>query len=143
MKEDSGTSCFQAAREVPENYEDLTFQPCLPTICTYTHLLHAHFSAHGACTVTSAHLHACAQTRMAQVHEKKCLLHVCHLSPSRLLPPRVSPVFAVPAHSLRHHVPVHLLAELSRPTKRRTRATPHEHRGVWLPGPSPVSTHHQ
>ena len=40
---------------------------------------------------------------------------MCHTSPSRLLPSHVSPVFAVPAHSLRHHVPVHLLAELSRP----------------------------
>ena len=28
--------------------------------CTYTHLLHAHFSAHSACTVTFAHFHACA-----------------------------------------------------------------------------------
>ena len=27
--------------------------------CTYSHLLQAHFSAHSACTVTFAHLHAC------------------------------------------------------------------------------------
>ena len=27
--------------------------------CTYTHLMHAHFSAHGALTVTFTHLHAC------------------------------------------------------------------------------------
>ena len=27
--------------------------------CTYTHMLHAHFSAHGACRVTFAHLNAC------------------------------------------------------------------------------------
>ena len=39
----------------------------------------------------------------------------------------VSPVFAVPAHSLRHHVPVNLLAELSRPESAG-------HRDVWLPG---------
>ena len=61
--------------------------------CTHTHLLHAHFSAHSACTVTSAHLHACANTRMAQVSEKvfavcmfllsispspfSCLTHLC------------------------------------------------------------------
>ena len=32
-------------------------------ICAYSHLLHAHFSAHGACKVTFAHL-------VAQVHEK-------------------------------------------------------------------------
>ena len=44
--------------------------------CTYTHLLHAHLSAHSACTVTFAHLHACAHTRMAQVMSKR-LLHVC------------------------------------------------------------------
>ena len=69
--------------------------------CTYTHLLHAHVSAHSACTVTFAHFHACAHTRMAQGSRssKRCLLHVCHLSPSRLLPSHVSPVFAVPAHS--------------------------------------------
>ena len=61
------------------------------TCCTHI------FSAHGACTVTSAHLHACAHTRMARVHEKKkrCLLHMYHSSPSRLLQSHVSPVFAV------------------------------------------------
>ena len=66
--------------------------------CTYTHLLHAHFSAHGACTVTFAHLHA----RMAQLSVKRCL-HMCRFSPSRLLPSHVSPIFAVPARSLRDH----------------------------------------
>ena len=66
--------------------------------CTYTHLLHAHFSAHGACTVTFAHLHA----RMAQLSVKR-YLHMCRFSPSRLLPSHVSPIFAVPARSLRDH----------------------------------------
>ena len=55
--------------------------------CTYTHILHAHFSAHSACTVTFAHFHACAHARMAQaqVVSKRCLLHMYHTSPSRLL----------------------------------------------------------
>ena len=38
----------------------------MQAFCTYTHLLHAHVSAHCACTVTFAHFHACAHTRMAQ-----------------------------------------------------------------------------
>ena len=42
-------------------------------------------------------------------------MHVCHLSPSRLLHSHVSPVLAVPARSLRHYVLVHNLAVLSRP----------------------------
>ena len=56
--------------------------------CTYTHLLHAHFSAHSACTVTCAHLHACAHTRMAQVHEKgvcRMRVFVLHLAFSLLM----------------------------------------------------------
>ena len=45
---------------------------CTMGWCTYTHLLHAHFSvAQGARGVLRTHLHACAHTRMAQVHEKK------------------------------------------------------------------------
>ena len=32
---------------------------CMTAWCTYTHLLHAHFSAHSACTITFAHLRAC------------------------------------------------------------------------------------
>ena len=39
-------------------------------LCTYTHLLHAHFSAHSACTVTFAHFSCVSHTRMAQGHEK-------------------------------------------------------------------------
>ena len=38
--------------------------------CTYTHLLHVHFSAHSACTVTFAHFSCVSHTRMAQGHEK-------------------------------------------------------------------------
>ena len=52
---------------------------------------------------TSHTSHACARTRMAQVHEKGVCLHACLCSLSRLLPSHVSPVFAVPAHSLRQH----------------------------------------
>ena len=83
--------------------------------CTHTHLLHAYCSPHSACTVTFAHLHACAHARMAQVMSKRCLSHECLRSLSRLLPSHVPPVFAVLARPPRHHFPVHLLAELSRP----------------------------
>ena len=38
---------------------------------------------------------------MAQGHEKGCLLHVGHISPSRLLQSHVSPILAVPLRSLR------------------------------------------
>ena len=53
--------------------------------CTDTHLLHAHLSAHNACTITFAHLHACTFTHGSSVMSKRCLLHMCHTSPSRLL----------------------------------------------------------
>ena len=62
----------------------------MPRECAHTHLLHAYFSAHSACTVShmthivvcahSAHLHACEHTRKAQVSEKFLLhAHVAHL----------------------------------------------------------------
>ena len=57
------------------------------------------------CTIVCAHshLHACAHTRMAQVPEKGSL-HMCHISPYRLLPSHDSPVvLAVLARSLRDH----------------------------------------
>ena len=56
--------------------------------CTNTHLLHAHFSAHSACTVTFAHFHACAYTRVAQGHDKGvCYMWVIslHLAFSSLM----------------------------------------------------------
>ena len=54
---------------------------------TYTHLLHAHFSAHSACTVTFAHFSSASHTRtaQAQVVSKRCLLHMYHTCPSCLL----------------------------------------------------------
>ena len=55
---------------------------------TYTHLLHAHFSAHSALTAYFAHLHTCAHTRMTHVLAKRSL-HECHLSPTRLLPSQI------------------------------------------------------
>ena len=67
--------------------------------CTYTHLLHAHFSAHGACTVISAHLHAC-HTHMAQVREKgvcRMSVFVLHLAFSILM---CHPSFAVSVRRL-------------------------------------------
>ena len=81
-------------------------------MCTYTHLLHAHFSAHSARTITFSHFHACAHPRTAQVSVKRFVACVSYLSISPSLS-HVSPILAVPALSLRHHVPDHILAELS------------------------------
>ena len=55
--------------------------------CTYTHLLHAHFSVNSACTVTFAHFSCVSHTRMAQaqVVSKRCLLHMYHTSSSCLV----------------------------------------------------------
>ena len=87
-------------------------------MCTHTHLLHAHFSAHSARTITFSHFHACAHTRTAQVSVKRFVACVSYLSISPSLS-HVSPILAVPALSLRHHVPDHILAELSRPKSAR------------------------
>ena len=72
--------------------------------CTHTHLLHAHFSAHGACTDTSAHSHACAQhawlkclkrcvcsVHVVDLHlafSVSCLTHLCRLLPDFDVPQR-------------------------------------------------------
>ena len=74
---------------------------------------HAHFSAHTAWTVTFAHLHACAHTRMAQV-QKVFVACVSFLSISLSLF-HVSPVSAVPVHPLRYALSVHVLAVLTCP----------------------------
>ena len=110
--------------------------------CTHTHLLHEHFSAHSACTFclrTSAHLHACAHTRMTQVPEKVCCMRVslisiwsspfscftiiclcCSLTvTSRPFPTLTFTIF---------------LPVVTRPKKRGSSALPHERRGVWLLG---------
>ena len=54
--------------------------------CTYTHLLHAHFSAHSALTAYFAHFSCVSHTRMAQgsSHVKKMFAHVSlfSISPS-------------------------------------------------------------
>ena len=81
--------------------------------CAYTHLLHTHFFCCTVCLRTSAHLHACEHTRMAQVHEKGVRCMCACLSLSRLLPSHVSPVSAVPVHPLRLLHSVHNLAVLS------------------------------
>ena len=60
--------------------------------CTYTHLLHAHFSAHSALTAYFPHFSCVSHSRMAQVSVKRCL-HMCRFSPSRALPSHVSPIF--------------------------------------------------
>ena len=81
--------------------------------CTHTHLLHAHFSAHSACTITSAHLHACAHTSMAQVSEKVCFVCVSLISVSPSLS-HVSPIFAVSVRRISLAFPVRtVLAELT------------------------------
>ena len=73
--------------------------------CTYTHLLHAHFSAHGACTVTFAYFSCVSHTRMAQaqvVVKKVFVARVSYLS-ILLSPSHVSPILAVHWRSLRDH----------------------------------------
>ena len=71
-------------------------------------------------------------------HDSRCLQCVCHISPPRPLHSHVSSaVFAVPARSLRHHVPVcTVFIELYQTQKRGSSALPHVRRGVWLPGRS-------
>ena len=85
--------------------------------CTYTHLLHAHFSAHCACTITFAHLHACAHARMAQGCQRGSL-HMSFLPISPSLAPVSPPILAVPWRSLRDHSWLwrpHVLAVLTCP----------------------------
>ena len=55
--------------------------------CTYTHLTHAHFSAHSACTITFAHFHAChthAWLKGAKKVRCTCVTSL-HLAFSRLM----------------------------------------------------------
>ena len=83
--------------------------------CTHTHVLHSHLSAHSACTVTSAHLHACAHTRMAKVSEKVCCMCISLMSVSPSMS-HVSPIFAVSVRRISIAFPVHtVLAELTCP----------------------------
>ena len=83
--------------------------------CTYTHLLHAHFSAHSASLRISHIFIRFTHSHGSSVMKKRCLSHECLRSLSRFLQPHVSPVTAVPVHPLRHHLSVHNLAVLSRP----------------------------
>ena len=116
------------------------------TVCTTVGVhtltcLHAHFSAHSSCTVILAHLHACAHTRMAQACQQgvcTCVVSL-HLAFSLLM--SHSSLLFLHGHfettpDLRPHwrSRPHVLAELSHNEKRRTCATPHMHREVWLPG---------
>ena len=55
--------------------------------------------------------HACAHTRMAQLSLKKVCCANVVLSIS-ISPSHVSPIFAVPARLLRHHVSVNILSEI-------------------------------
>ena len=76
------------------------------TVCKTVRVLHSLVARTlFCCTVcprTSAHLHACARTRVAQVFVKRCL-HMCRFSASRFLPSHVSLILAVPARSFRDH----------------------------------------
>ena len=72
-----------------------------PTIMHTHSLVVRTFFCCTVCLRTSAHLHACAPTSMAQVMSQGCLLHMCHTSPSRHLPLDDSPISIVPARSLR------------------------------------------
>ena len=114
--------------------------------CTYTHLLHAHFSAHSACTTTFAHLHACAHTRMAQVHEKgvcRMSVFVLYLAFSLLMS---HPSFAVSLRlslSLSLDFPVNTFLPVPNcPQKHRTPHSAHASRSLatW---PSQMQTHHR
>ena len=57
--------------------------------CAYTHLLHAHVSAHGACTITSTLL-----MRVTHTHGSSVCKKVFAYVTSHLLPSHVSPIFA-------------------------------------------------
>ena len=111
---------------------------CKTEGCTYTHLLHAHFSAHGACTATFAYFLCVSHTRMtqAQVVSKRCLLHVYHTSPSCFLYLMSHPSLlfidghfeTIPDLTSTRSCRIYLS------WKRRASAPPHEQRGVWLSG---------
>ena len=95
----------------------------------YTHSVsHAHFSD----------LFLAWRQDIACTHGSGCSQCACHVSPSHLLPSHVSfTVFATPARSPRHFVPVcTFLAELFPIRERGSSALPHARRGVWLPGRS-------
>ena len=55
--------------------------------CTYTHLMHAHFSAQSVCTITFTHLHACHKHAWLKCHEKGVCICVIplHLALSSLM----------------------------------------------------------
>ena len=91
------------------------------------------------CPVRHAHFlcvtYRTSRTRMAQ---SVCKVHVAHLRLAFSTLMFSSAVLAVPARSLRHHVPVSTVFVVALPDlqKRGSSALPHEHRGVWLPGRS-------
>ena len=105
-------------------------------VCTHTHLLHAHFSAQRAhshiCTIfMRVHMHAWLR---AQAVSKRCLLHMNHIFPSCFLHLMFHPFLLVLVQPFRHHLSAHLLGRHFPSWKRRTCATPHLHRRVWLFG---------
>ena len=60
----------------------------------------------------SLHIFLAWRTYIAYTHGSRCLQCACHISPSHLFHSHVSSaIFAVPARSLRHHVPVRTVLE--------------------------------
>ena len=95
----------------------------------------------GGCTHTPCRTHIflthfpCVACRH-RAHAWLKVFAVRHISPSHPLHSHVpSASFAVPARSLRDHIPVcTVFAELFPIRKRGSSTPPHERRGVWPPG---------
>ena len=90
---------------VPMDLSDKRGGRLLTLFCTLTHLLHAHVSAHSACTVTchtflsvhTPHIFMRVNTHAWLKCLKRFVACACRTSPSRLLHSHVSPsVLAVP-----------------------------------------------
>ena len=95
-----------------------------------THVVATIVCATGVYTHSVSHAHFLCIFFLAwrtgtNTHGSRCLQCVCHISPSRPLRSHVSSaVFAVPARSLRHHVPVcTVFVELYQTQMRRSSAT--------------------
>ena len=105
---------------------------CMTAWCTYTHLLHAHFSAHSACTITFAHLRACHTHAWL-----KWCLHVCPLSLAFSLL-MYHPFFAVSVRrlslSLSLDFPVHTFLPYLPVLQAQGKRISARGREVWLSG---------
>ena len=116
------------------------------TLCTtgevHTLICHTHIFLHIVRAQSHSHIFSRVHIHAWLKGAKKVLCTWCHISPSRLLLSHVPPISAVLARSLRDHSRLRFsptipsthscLTFLS--SNRRTRATPHMHREVWLTG---------